>query len=139
MIDLSQLFDGVRGLPTATDSDKGFKGLMIGVIYSLQKARDSDFRSRSSPAVGHDYSEELDEASRALENYEATPADWLGGFYFNSALVRIAAGSHRALRRLLKTDKGSFKTLAEQAISEGTVNGQEIDWLGKVYNDVNCF
>jgi hypothetical protein len=65
------------------------------------------------------------------------PQEGLAGFYFNSALVRIAAGSHRALRVLYRTDKGWFAKLADRAVRDGKLTEGDIDWLRKVYSDVN--
>ena len=138
-MDLDQVLFDVRKLPTSTDSDKGFKGLMFGVIYALRHAGELGFRNRTGAMVGPDYSAELDEAGVALTNHQQMPRDWLAGFYFNSALVRITGGSHRAFRRLFKTSKGWFSELADRAISDGKLNEQEIDWLRKVYEDVNAF
>ncbi len=138
-MNIDRLIADVLKLTATTNTGRGFKGLMLGVVYSLRQAADLGFASRTGSCVGPDYSAELDETGAALVGHKQVPNHWLAGFFFNSALIRIAAGSHRALRTLYRTNTGRFAELADRAVRENKVEERDIDWLRKVYHDVNAF
>jgi hypothetical protein len=126
-------------LPASSVTQLGFKGLVTGVLYSLRQAREFGFVSRVGQAVGPDYPTELESSLAAMAGRVSAPPAWVAGYYFNSALLRIAAGSHRALRTLFNTDAGWFAELADRAIREGKLQAGDINSLRDVYHDVNAF
>lgn len=136
---LEQLLSDVRSFASDTISGEGFKGLMLGIVFSLKRATDLGFTARVGASVGPDYSTELDETAVALVSGQELPSSWLAGFFFNSALMRIAAGSHRAFRVLFGTSEGTFWELAHRAVGEGKMRAEEIRSLRSVYDDVNAF
>lgn len=138
-MDLDRLLADATALPAATETERGFKGLALGVVYSLRLARDLDFRSRVGVVSGPDYGSELDAAGSAMASGDSLPREWLAGFYFNSALVRIAAGSHRALRVIFAPSNARFSDLSRRAVREGKVADPEVDLLRLVYDDINGF
>jgi hypothetical protein len=138
-MDFDQVVAAAQTLPTRTDVERGLKGLTIGVLHSLRRSRELGFTTRAGAAVGPDYSSELDAAGLALLSGQPMPSEWLAGFYFNSALVRIAAGSHRALRVVFATGQGGFWSLSERAVRERKVAESEINLLRGVDEDVNGF
>ena len=136
---IDEIVAGAQALPSGSNVARGFKGLVLGVAYSLNHAAELGFSARAAIAAGPDYASELDEAASALLAGRSMPRAWLAGFYFNSALVRIAAGSHRALRVMFAPSKDTFTILVDRAVSEGKVVETEIGLLRQVYEDVNHF
>jgi len=137
-VDIRNLVAEVGNLPNRTDAQQGIVGLLQGIIYSIRRARELGFDSRSG-SVGDNYWRLLDDTSGRLEQGGAPDSFWLSGFFFNSAVIRIAAASHRALRLLFGVDDGSFHDLANRAVAEGRVTEAAIVRLRECYRDVNDF
>lgn len=137
---IGKLTKNVKDLPT-DEIGKGLKGLMVGAVYSLRQAADLGFEYRDAQRLGPDYAVELDDVCNYLlsPTEKLLPDKWLAGFFFNSALIRIAAGSHRVLRMLLGGDDGGFDNLAMRVMCEKGVDLDTICLLKSVYQDMNSF
>ncbi len=131
-MDIAGLIEAVNELPAAKVG-LGLKSVMLGVVYSLKQADDFGFKTFEPDE------DKLRAVGSALTSGADPPQDWSTGFHFNSALLRIAAASHRALRMLLKTDKGYFNDLALRAICEKGVCSTDICLLRNVHKDINNF
>jgi hypothetical protein len=126
----------IANVKTSDNVLLGVKGLLVGSAFSLMKAHQLGF----SANVGCEYSDQLDRISQELVKGQLPEGGlWLAGFFFNSALMRIAAGYHILLRRMFSVSDGSREKLAKRAIEECKVNQDDIDMLNKVYQDVNDF
>jgi hypothetical protein len=68
-------------------------GFLVGAVYSLRRAIDLGFADRTGSKVVADYPQELQRiASRLASSSDLSDEQaWSSGFYFNSALNRIAA------------------------------------------------
>lgn len=76
------------------DSDLAIRGLAIGAAYSLAQALQLGYRDPGKKWA-KEYRQELVEAAAALADGRRAPTEWLARYYFNSALVRLAAASDR--------------------------------------------
>lgn len=82
---------------TARDYDQvALLGLMVGVLYALDRAAHLAFSDARLKSCGSD--EELAEHRKTLEAIQgcaAAPEPWRAGFYFDSAIMRLAALNER--------------------------------------------
>ena len=67
----------------------------LGVLYALIYARHNEFAERTGPI---EVPVVVKRAKDVGEGTVRTSGKWLAGFYFNSALFRIAAAYHRGLK-----------------------------------------
>jgi len=67
----------------------------LGVLYALIFAKHNSFEERSRPI---EVPTVVKRAGNVAEGTVRTSGKWLAGFYFNSALFRIAAAYHRGLK-----------------------------------------
>jgi hypothetical protein len=126
----------IAAVKTTDDVLLGVKGLIVGCAFSLMKSHELGFDSN----VGSEYPNELDDIAQKIVEAELPErGPWLAGFFFNSALMRIAAGYHILLKRMFGNTDESRKILSEKAIKAGKVHPDDIALLDKIYQDVNDF
>jgi hypothetical protein len=75
----------------------------LGALYALIFARHNNrpFEARSGPI---EVQWVVKRAENVAEGTVRTSGNWLAGFYFNSALFRIAASYHRGLKVMLNNE-----------------------------------
>lgn len=141
MIDTSRRLLALAGkvayLPSDTQARRGIKGVMLGAVYGLIRAEELGYEPRIGESLGPSYDDELVETGTALLGGSAPPRQWLSGFYWGSALLRMAAVYERTLRLLLSDDKSKRFELEKNALSEGIVTEQEITNLRWAFHDAN--
>lgn len=88
---------GRLGCLIATNPDeRAILSFAIGAAYSLDKALAIGFADRTGKALPLDFSIDLHQVSLAIsESRDPAPQVWVAGFYFNSALLRLAAVAER--------------------------------------------
>jgi len=120
-----------------TEEDLGLKGFTLGALYGLIKAEKLGYAHRTGPSLSTGYEAELNDISKIFsEGNVVDNGQWVSGFYFNSALQRIAGGYHRGLK-LLTGDNLEVQELASIAIKRKLTEKSEINWIDTVYGEVN--
>ena len=114
----------------SNQDERAIVGFLVGAIYSLRKALELGFFDRTGTSLSPEYTNELKAVATILTS-SADLSDeraWLSGFYFNSGLQRIAAGSERATRHVFG---GRMDICSELGATRGEVNRlkHEIDGL----------
>lgn len=71
---------------------------LLGAVYSLIYARHHKYSERKQPLSSKDIQNVHVRATDIRESKVRTEGQWTAGYYFNSALFRIAAVYHRALK-----------------------------------------
>jgi hypothetical protein len=123
--------------PCNTEEDLGLKGFILGALYGLIRAAQLNYADRTGPALPTSYETELNEIAATLARGEAINEDqWLGGFYFNSAMQRLAAGYHRGLQ-LLTGEALEAHELSEIAVKRRLLTSDDIKWLHTVHGEVH--
>lgn len=81
-----------RLVPTDA-AQQAIVGFLIGAVYSLRRAIDLGFADRTGSKIVPDYTQELQRVASKLSSSGDLSDEraWSSGFYFNSALHRIAA------------------------------------------------
>lgn len=72
-------------------SDSAIRGLAIGAAYSLAQALHLGYRDLTGTKQDPGYRRQLAKVATALADNETIPRQWLANYYFNNALVRLAA------------------------------------------------
>jgi hypothetical protein len=86
------------------------------------------------------YSNELKQLLSAIQDGEAPPPNWLRGFFYNAAVMRLDAAWERSLRVILKdtTKKGNLRELYNKLRgSEPTLPEYDDSICNQVRNEVN--
>ena len=105
----------VAAVKTSDDVLLGVKGLLVGSAFSLRKAHELGF----SGNVGSGYPDELNNiAEQIAAGKLPEQGHWLAGFFFNSALLRIAAAHHILLKRMFGNIDKTRKVLSKMAIAK---------------------
>ena len=126
----------IAAVKTSDDVLLGVKGLLVGAAFSLMKSHLLGFNAN----VGSEYPNELYGIAQEIVAGELPESgSWLAGFFFNSALMRIAAGYHILLKRMFGNTDDSRNILSKKAIKTGKIHPDDINLLDKVYQDVNDF
>jgi hypothetical protein len=96
--DISELVSTARRLGqlrTVTDDDTAAIGFMLGAVYALLRAATLQYSDARNAARKDVLQAEFTRVAGALGKGASPEPDWLGGFYFSSALMRIAALNER--------------------------------------------
>ncbi|MGA2299947.1 MAG: gamma-glutamylcyclotransferase family protein [Candidatus Acidiferrum sp.] len=106
----------------------------LGVLYALIFARHNNFVERNGPI---EVPTVVKRAENVAEGIVRTSSKWLAGFYFNSALFRIAAAYHRGLKVVSGKEtcglyKAALLKIVEPEFSEWLHTN-----LDKVWDEVN--
>ena len=137
-MDSTDLLTEVNRLPSATGAEQGILSLLQGIAYSIRRATELGFDGLAG-IDSDQYRTVLRDTGAMLKLGRDPEPVWLSGFFFNSAVIRIAAASHRAFRLLFRVDTGGFRALANRAVKEGRVTEAEISQLIECHLDVNEF
>jgi len=126
----------IAAVKTSDDVLLGVKGLLVGSAFCLMKSHQLGFNAN----VGSEYPNELCSIPHEIAAGNLPEGGpWLAGFFFNSALMRIAAGYHILLKRMFGNTDESRKVLSKKAVDTGKIHPDDIDLLDKIYQDVNDF
>ncbi len=104
----------------------------VGAIYALFRAEELEYKDRDYPLPPAYQKAPLTRAKDMSEGKVRKEGAWVAGFYFNYALVRIAADYHRVLKVLTGKDDHA-KSLAKR-LAPGFVHTH----LDKVHDEVNA-
>ena len=114
---------------------------LLGALFGLTRAHELGFRDRTG-AHFPVYRPHLANYALQIPKNQSVNKLWLGGFYFNSAIQRIAAAFDRIPRMLgaKKKKKVGAKRLPTSAKERMTeVNNTAFDKWQKIYDEVNAF
>ncbi|MFL6437687.1 MAG: hypothetical protein ACJ71Q_08920 [Terriglobales bacterium] len=104
---------------------------MVGALYGLRKAIDLGFVDR--PGGWHSsYRPHLPQYVEAIQTGKPLNQLWLAGFYFNSAIQRLAACFDR-IPKLLQATGGTARTKMKSA------NKASYKEWDAVYNEINVY
>ena len=92
---LSDLLRNLRDEDAITDT----LDYVLGALYGLDRAHELGFRDRTMPH-GDNYRPHLANYAIGISRNETLNTFWMAGFYFNSAIQRIAAAFDRIPRML---------------------------------------
>ena len=128
----------VATLQDTPESKLALKEILTGAAYALAKSYRLDYSRDASAVSRSDY---LGVASILIDLSRGTlpnEGQWLAGFYFNSALLRIAAGYHRTLKILTGENEGKhcLKLLARE---RGLISDHELSSIETIWKEVNDF
>jgi hypothetical protein len=86
---------------------------IAGVMYALAEYDRLATVAPKQRQTDSFYSNELKHLLSAIQDAEAPPPNWLRGFFYNAAVMRLDAAWERSLRVILKdpTKKGNLKKL----------------------------
>jgi hypothetical protein len=96
--DISDLVNMARRLShlqAVTNEGAAAIGFMLGAVYALLRAAALSYSDARNTAGKLELQAEFARVAAALGSRASPEADWLGGFYFSSALMRIAALDER--------------------------------------------
>ena len=114
---------------------------LLGVVYSLFYAIHHEYASRPQTLSSPDIDALLVRARDMGHCRIRTDGKWTAGYYFNSALFRLASVYHRTLEIVVGTQGESFKVLLRKT-QVWFKSSQGSDWacgsLKKVNNEVNA-
>lgn len=84
-----------------------------GVLYALEEY---DRLATTAPKLAQSDRLYSDELTHLLKDFSAPPPNWLRGFFYNAAVMRLDAAWERALRVLLNdtTTQGNLKSLYDK-------------------------
>ena len=103
----------------------------LGAIYALIFAKQCDFKDRVAIPI------ELDKVVKRAEQLAAgdvrTDGKWMAGFHFNSALFRMAAAYHRALKVVV----GKPKTKEYAPALQPQVAKRYLQWTSQAWQTGN--
>jgi hypothetical protein len=93
----------------ASSSERVHLGRFIaGVFYAIEEYDRLAIVAPKQTQTGEFYSQELLDVLSAIESPTPPPTNWLRGFFFNAAIMRLDAAWERALRIILSdTSKNS--------------------------------
>lgn len=133
---LESIARGLASYSCNTEQDLGLKGLILGGLYGLIKAKQLNYVHRTGALLPPGYEAELNGIAATLSGGNVIDdGQWLAGFYFNSALQRLAAGYHRGLQ-LLTGQTGEVQELLEIAIKRKLLTVTNINWLATAHGEV---
>ncbi len=99
---------------------------LLGAVYSLFHAIHCDFSERPNALAPEDIKSVLVRAEDMAQNRVRTEGKWTAGFYFNNALFRIAAVSHRSLKLYTNDAESRMPELVNKARKQYiSATGQE--------------
>jgi hypothetical protein len=128
---LAELAKAAASLLTEVRSLASPFDLLLGAIHSFYCAEELNYRDRPS-TLGLKYRARLISRAEALASARLCKSGrWLAGYYFNSALLRIAASYHQTLKAI--TGKNKF---IPQLIPLVTPTFVHVN-LDKVHGEVN--
>jgi len=117
------------------DETVALAGQLTGAVFGMQCAVEFEHRSRQVAGARRalSYRAELRRSQLALSRSERPGRAWLAGFYFNSALARIAAAADRMTKKL----KGG-RTLRERAENRQALFARtpEVETVYQAVNDL---
>lgn len=101
-------------LSAVNRADQAILGHFLGALHGLRRAEALHVRDRSGDALPPTYSDELRRVARAIGR-GGVPRDleWLGDFYLNSALYRLASVAERSAKRAGQ-DRRLVKDVSEE-------------------------
>ncbi|HVS89310.1 MAG TPA: hypothetical protein VHF01_13955 [Candidatus Acidoferrum sp.] len=106
----------------------------LGVLYALIFAKHNNFEERSGPI---EVPAVVKRAENVAEGTVRTSGKWLAGFYFNSALFRIAAAYHRGLKVVSRNETCRLYKADLLKIVEPEFPKWQHTNLDNVYDEVN--
>ena len=114
---------------------------VLGALFGLTSAHEFGFRDRKGAHFSL-YRPHLANYALQIPKNQSVNHLWTAGFYFNSAIQRIASAYDRIPRMLGAKDTRSkrgkrVRTSAKERMAE--VNGMAFDMWEKVYDEVNAF
>lgn len=105
--------------------------IVLGAIYALKRASELRYIDRQG-ALGQWYYNKVQElAMKASQGDEIKDSPWVAGFYFNSALLRIAAAYHQVLKLITVKNETVAKLRESIADKNKRMN------LDSVHDEVN--
>jgi hypothetical protein len=126
-VSLHQLFIDLPDHDAITDT----LDYILGALYGLYRAHDLGFRNRTG-AHFSEYRPHLANYALEIAKHQSVNELWSAGFYFNSAIQRIAAAFDRIPQMLGATSRTAKERMAE-------VNPTAFEKWQKVYDEVNAF
>lgn len=114
---------------------------VLGALFALSRAHELGFRERTGTHFS-DYRPHL--ANYALEISKKRPVNklWTAGFYFNSAIQRIASAFDRIPQMLgaaKRKDVEGQRTACSAKERMAEVNRRPFDKWERIYDEVNVF
>lgn len=86
--------------PLPNDAALSIGGLIVGAAYSLAKAVQLDYRNIPGGNRTADYRKQLVDVAAAVASGQVVPPEqWLAGYYFNNALIRLAVAQELVGKR----------------------------------------
>ncbi len=117
--------------------EQALLGILLGSLYGLARAVQLGYEDRTGRALSLQYSKELRGLLADLEKGNLpSEGQWLAGFYFNSALHRLAALYHRSLKILTGRDDNA-PSLLEYAVKAKLLKKEHVSALATVHKEVN--
>lgn len=109
---------------------------LLGVLYALifAKCNTRPFTGRKEPVEVQTVIKRAEHVARGMVR---TSGNWLSGFYFNSALFRIAASYHRGLKVVSGKETSGLQKGQLLEIVEAVFPSWRHSELDNIHNEVN--
>jgi len=105
---LTQSVRRLHGLTAELPAIRELLDYLYGAVHALARAHALNYRDRTGPLPGDYQANMLKRMHRAILGRLSYHGPWLAGFYFNSAIQRLAAAYHRT-RRAVPCQSEGFK------------------------------
>ncbi len=110
---------------------------LVGALYSLANAQELGFKDRPS-SYPAEYSAHLSNYTLNIAEKTQPHASWLAGYFFNSAIQRLAAAYDRIPKLLGAREKVHSKSISAKQRMKEVNTYDHANWT-KVYDEVNAF
>ena len=138
---LKEIALGGANLPGTTPIELAMKEILTGATYALARSIELGFyRSSQDDAVSTTDQFDVESILKGIHaGLIPHEGQWLAGFYLNSAIYRIAAGYHPALKILTGKNWHTVPRLVSWAKREKLIKNDDINYLDKIYDEVKKF
>ena len=109
---------------------------LLGAVYSLFYAIHHGYADRTGPLTPADINAVLVRARDMTDRRVRTEGKWAAGYYFNSALFRIASVYHRVLKIVVGNQGDKFETLV-CCTRARFKSSRKFDWVSGALEKVN--
>jgi hypothetical protein len=119
---------------------RGLRLFIAGVMYALEEYNRLATVAPKQKQTESFYSKELEHLLSAVQDAKALPTNWLRGFFYNAAAMRLDAAWERSLRVILKdsTKKRNLRKLYNKVRgSKPSLPEYDDSICNQVRNEVN--
>ena len=137
---IRQLSVEIKNLHDKTIDQTAIRGFISGASYSLKKALKLNYSDYTDISYLPEYRKQLSIINGHMARGKCPlSGQWLAGFYFNSALQRLASGYERILKLLIPSSekKMTQKKRAKLAVEKGYISEADNQIFKDIQDEVD--